>query len=168
MKSLLAWLASQWAKNSPLRHAVGAFLAVELAPYVAQVYQWTKGVAVLPDWHLAVQPILASSSTHLEPLSTPKTPGLNLLVTLLCPNPTCGKRVAVMDGFPSQLRTIPRGGVTYVDGRTAWDPDKLVCRRCFNCFPAYKAKIPQYLQEAASGDLQKEHDRLLAASKVDQ
>lgn len=55
MKSILAWLAAQWAKNSPLRHAVGAFLAVELAPYVAQVYQWTIGSSVFPDWHLALQ-----------------------------------------------------------------------------------------------------------------
>lgn len=54
MKSILAWLATQWAKNSPFRHAVGAFLAVELAPYAAQVYQWTVGADVLPDWRLAL------------------------------------------------------------------------------------------------------------------
>ena len=54
MKSILAWLTEQWAKNSPLRHAVGAFLAVELSPYVVQVYDWTIGLAALPDWSLAL------------------------------------------------------------------------------------------------------------------
>lgn len=52
MKSFLAALSRLWATNSPVRHAVGAFLAVELAPYLTQIYDWSVGNGALPDWGL--------------------------------------------------------------------------------------------------------------------
>ena len=54
------------------------------------------------------------------------------------------------------------GEITLIDGRTAPDPYRLVCKACFTVFPAYKAGIPQYLIDAARGDLLKEQDRLVA------
>lgn len=94
------------------------------------------------------------------------TPGHNLLVTLLCPNRRCLKRVAVMSYFPFSTRVIKPGDITLIDGRTAPNPDKLVCRHCFTTFPARKAAIPDYLMQAAKGDLQKEYERALQADNA--
>jgi hypothetical protein len=53
MDNLLNWLKAAWASKSPLRHAVFAFLAVQLAPVLTQAYEWAVSGASLPDWHTA-------------------------------------------------------------------------------------------------------------------
>ena len=68
-----------------------------------------------------------------------------LLVTLLCPN--CRSRVAIMDHFPRTPKDVKPGDITLVDGSTAKDVQRLVCRNCRTTFPPDKAALPEYLFE---------------------
>lgn len=80
-----------------------------------------------------------------------QTPGHNLLVTLLCPR--CKHRVGVMAYFPFSIKTVKPGDISLLDGTPVQNPDKLCCRHCFQVFPAKAAAIPQYLLDAATGEL---------------
>ena len=87
-------------------------------------------------------------------MSLPVKPPLNLLVTLLCPNKACMKRVAVMEYFPWSTKSIPPRDITLIDGRTPRLKngekfvDKLVCTHCYTVFPPKSAAIPRHLVEA--------------------
>lgn len=81
-------------------------------------------------------------------MTLPTEPPAGMLVTLLCPNKRCMHRVAVMAYFPWTTRAVKPGDITLIDGRTAPDVNRLVCRRCFTTFPPRKAAIPRHLVEA--------------------
>jgi hypothetical protein len=65
----------------------------------------------------------------------------HVLVTLLCPK--CGKRVAVMDHFPTGNEKPSE--ITLIDGRTPKTADRLVCTHCFTLFPPKRARFPRHL-----------------------
>ena len=69
-----------------------------------------------------------------------------------------------MEYFPFSMKTIKRGDITLVDGRTADNPDKLVCRKCWTVFRAKSAAIPGYLMDAAKGELQKQYQEAMQAA----
>lgn len=60
-------IQSWWVKSSPFRHAVFAFLAVNLALPLAQISDWaaSKGTTPLPNWHSVLLDVFYASLTAL-------------------------------------------------------------------------------------------------------
>ena len=60
-------LKKWWGISSPFRHAMTAFLSIQLAVPLAQVADWasSKGATALPNWHSVLMDLMYASIAAL-------------------------------------------------------------------------------------------------------